>query len=202
MKKFNIDSIIFILIGLIIGTAITLSVMLVINNKKEEKIDNKELEFTAIKDNEEIDEYFDRLSTSEDKNVIKSGFVKVVDFLFYDEPIKGKKFSDLKESAKLKIIKAALYLDNKIDKYFPDYKESISTKSKDIYTKVKSKSVELYYKLSDKLCSNHEDLCDTAREEFQKIKTTLKLSIDLIKDIGGDGIDSLKKWYESFRESY
>ena len=116
MKKFNIDSIIFILIGLIIGTAITLSVMLVINNKKEEKIDNKELEFTAIKDNEEIDDYFDRLSTSEDKNVIKSGFVKVVDFLFYDEPIKGKKFSDLKESAKLKIIKAALYLDNKIDK--------------------------------------------------------------------------------------
>ena len=202
MKKFNIDSIIFILIGLIIGTAITLSVMLVINNKKEEKIDNKELEFTAIKDNEEIDEYFDRLSTSEDKNVIKSGFVKVVDFLFYDEPIKGKKFSDLKESAKLKIIKAALYLDNKIDKYFPDYKESISTKSKDMYTKVKSKSVELYYKLSDKLCSNHEDLCDTAREEFQKLKTTLKLSIDLIKDIGGDGIDSLKKWYESFRESY
>ena len=202
MKKFNIDSIIFILIGLIIGTAITLSVMLVINNKKEEKIDNKELEFTAIKDNEEIDEYFDRLSTSEDRNVIKSGFVKVVDFLFYDEPIKGKKFSDLKESAKLKIIKAALYLDNKIDKYFPDYKESISTKSKDIYTKVKSKSVELYYKLSDKLCSNHEDLCDTAREEFQKLKTSLKLSIDLIKDIGGDGIDSLKKWYESFRESY
>ncbi len=200
MKDFK--SIIYLLIGLIIGTVLSVSVIFLINHFSSAKTELKSKDIYEIKENEEIDEYFDRLSTSEDKNTIKKGFIKVVDFLFYDEPINGKRFRDLSESAKLKIIKAALYLDNKIDKYFPDYKESISTTSKNIYTKVKSKAVELYYNISNKLCTNHEDLCETAKEDFQKIKNALKLSWDLIKDIGGDGLESMKKWYESFRESY
>lgn len=217
MKKINLNSIIYLLVGLIVGTVISLSIVLIINNKNDKKldssVDNKLTIVTKtdekeqkkeedIKDDEEIDAYFERLSTSSNKNVIKAGFIKIVDFLFYNEPIKGKTFGELKESAKLKIIKAALYLDDKIDNYFPSYKETISTGAKNIYTKVKSKAVELYYSVTTKICSNNEQLCETAREDFQKMKSVLKISWEYIKDLGGDGLQELKEWYESFRVAY
>lgn len=216
MKKFNLNSVIYLLVGLIIGVIIAFSIVLIINNKNDKKLESskngltivtnkkekEELKEEDIRDNEEIDAYFDRLSTSKNENVLKKGFVKIVDFLFYNEPIKGKTFSDLKESAKLKIIKAALYLDDKIDNLFPGYKEKISTTAKNIYTKVKSKAVELYYNLTTKICSNNENLCTTAREEFQKIKDALKITWEYLKDLGGDGLEGLKQWYESFRGAY
>ena len=209
MKKINLNSIIYLLVGLIIGTVIAFSIVLLINNKNSNKMKNDDKGNTTIvmsedeiKDDEEIDAYFERLSTSNNKSTIKSGFIKVVDFLFYDQPIKGKTFSELKDSAKLKVIKAALYLDSKIDKYFPGYKEKITTTAKNIYTKVKAKAVELYYKITTKVCSNNEELCTNARENFQKIKSALSITWEYLKDLGGDKLDDLKKWYESFREAY
>lgn len=208
MKNINLNSIIYLLVGLIIGTVVAFSIVLLINNKNSNKMQSDDkgnntviISEDEIKDGEEIDAYFERLSTSNDQNVIKKGFVKIVDFLFYDQPIKGKTFSELKDSAKLKIIKAALYLDSKIDKYFPGYKEKITTTTKNIYTKVKSKAVELYYKVTTRICSNNEKLCISARENFQKIKSALSITWEYLKDLGGDGLDELKKWYESFREA-
>ena len=118
---------------------------------------------------------------------------------FLQYKLYNKNFIFLKNNKKRNIIIKIIiisFLSHNYDK------ESISTTTKNIYTKVKSKAIELYYNISDRLCSNHEDLCETAKDEFQKIKNTLKLSWDLIKDIGGDGLESMKKWYESFRESY
>lgn len=205
MKNISLDSIIYLLVGLILGTIVTLSIVLIINNKNDSKLkDNGEEVYVSedeIKEDEDVDVYFERLSNSKDKNVIKSGFVKVVDFLFYNKPIKGKTFSDLKESAKLKVIQAALYLDSKIDKYFPGYKEKITTTTKDIYSKVKIKAVELYYKTTSRICDNNKELCESARENFQKIKSALGITWEYLKDLGGDGLDELRKWYESFREA-
>ena len=217
MKNISLNSIIYLLVGLIVGTVISLSIVLIINNKNDKELESsknekltiisnnkeqKEEKEEDIKDTEEIDEYFERLSTSSNENVLKTGFIKVVDFLFYNEPIRGKTFGDLTESAKLKIIKAALYLDDKIDNLFPGYKEKISTVAKNIYTKVKIKAVELYYSVTTKICNNNEKMCTTAREEFQKMKSVLKISWEYLKDLGADGLEELKKWYESFREAY
>ena len=62
------------------------------------------------------------------KEKAKNTFVTIVDFIFYDKEIKGHTFKELSNSAKLQIIKIALSIDSKIEKYFPDYKETIKTK--------------------------------------------------------------------------
>lgn len=127
---------------------------------------------------------------------VKNGFITVIDFLFYNGTIKGYKFSELTNSAKLKVISVALYLDSKIDKYFPDYKESITKTTKKIYTSVKENAITLYLNITNEVCSTNSEICTSAKDGFQSLKKNFGLTFDLIKEIAGDGITNLKNWYE------
>lgn len=177
------------------------------NNNKESinNIDN------SIKDNnlnnnvsksvdQEVLGYFDTLekdfNSSEIKNSVKSGFITVVDFIFYDGSIKGHTFKELSNSAKLKVLKMALYFDSKIEKYFPDYKETISSNTKKVYTNVKGKIVSSYLNLTASVCSKNDELCMSAKNGFQELKKNFGLTWNLIKDIAGEGLHNIKSWYE------
>lgn len=130
------------------------------------------------------------------KDSVKSGFITVVDFLFYDGTIKGYSFSQLTSSAKLKVLKMGLYFDSKIEKYFPGYKESISNTTSKVYTNIKEKIVRAYLTLTTSICASNSELCSSAKEGFGELKTNFGLTWSLIKDIAGDGITNLKSWYE------
>ena len=149
---------------------------------------------------EEVLEYVENLETDfksgSIKESLKSGFVTVIDFLFYGGSIKGHTFSDLSNSAKLKVLSLAMYFDEKIDKYFPGYKESISKTTGKIYTTIKNEILSTYLNVATKVCEQDGELCIKAKEEFGKIKTNLSLTWSLIKDIAGDGLSNLKNWYE------
>lgn len=146
--------------------------------------------------------YFNNLEadfkSSQVKDSIKNGFVTVVDFLFYDGSIKGHTFSELTETAKLKVLSMALYFDSKIEKYFPGYKESISSTTSKIYTNVKTSIVKTYLNLSTKICSENKELCEVAKNDFNSMKKSFGLTWSLIKEIAGDGVSSLKEWYEIY----
>ena len=78
---------------------------------------------------EEVLSYVNTIQTSANNGItdtLKSGFITIVDFLFYDGTIAGHTFSELTTSAKLEVLKAALWVDDKIDSVFPGYKETIS----------------------------------------------------------------------------
>ncbi len=156
----------------------------------------------VIDKDKEVLNYFQNLEkdfkSGSIKESLKDGFITVVDFLFYEGKIKGYKFSDLSDSAKLKVLSMVLYFDEKIDTYFPDYKESISSTSGKIYTNVKKDIVESYLNVTTKVCEYNEDLCITAKNGFQTLKKNFGLTWELIKDIAGDGLDKIKKWYEIF----
>lgn len=153
--------------------------------------------------------YFETLNTSLDTynqnkslgQSIKTGFVSVVDFLFYGGTIKGKTFNELSTSAKLKVLKLAFSIDKKIEQYFPGYKEQISSTSSRIYTNVKAKALELYLNITTKVCKNNEDTCQTAKEGLSDLKSSFSLTWDFIKDISGVGLSKLKEWYEVWREA-
>ncbi len=134
------------------------------------------------------------------KDSLKSGFITVVDFIFYDGTIKGHTFKDLSDSAKLKVLSAALYFDSKIDTYFPGYKESISMTTGKIYTTLKKEITESYLNVATLICSSNQELCTTAKKGFGELKKNFGLSWALIKDIAGDGVSKLKSWYEIFRD--
>src|SRR5699024_3930891 len=78
---------------------------------------------------EEVLSYVNTLKANANNGItdtLKSGFITIVDFLFYDGTIAGHTFSELTTSAKLEVLKVALWVDDKIDSVFPGYKETIS----------------------------------------------------------------------------
>lgn len=143
--------------------------------------------------------YVSKISTEEKNNSLKDGFVKVIDFIFYDGEIYGKTFKGLSNSAKIKIIAFALKIDSKIDEYFPGYKESISSTTNRIYTNLKNKLVTLYLDTTVVICNNNETLCADAKAGLTELKSSFGLTWDFIKDISGIGITKLKDWYEIWR---
>lgn len=126
----------------------------------------------------------------------KEYFITIIDFIFYKGTIMGHTFNELSNNIKLKVLSSVLYLDSKIDKYFPGYKESISSTTKKIYTNIKANIISVYLDITTTICNSNNELCASAKDGFQSLKKNFGLTFDLIKEIAGDGISNLKNWYE------
>ena len=152
-------------------------------------------------DQKHLIRFYDELDTSKNSgsitSSIKNGFVTIVDFLFYNEPIKGKTFSELSNSAKLSVLKLAVSIDQKVDSYFPGYKETLSDK----YNNVKSKVVSKYLDITADICSKNESTCAAAKEGLSDLKKNFSITWSFIKDIAGTGASKLKSWYEVWKDA-
>lgn len=149
--------------------------------------------------NQDIDTYKNSDNTSI-KEKIKTSFITVVDFLFYDGVIKGHTFDELTNDAKIKVLTLALKIDNKIDKYFPNYKESIKEKT----SAFKEKVAILYLEATAKLCESvGEDSCNLARENFKDMKESFGFTWEGIKTVASTSASKLsvlfKEWYQSIK---
>lgn len=179
------------------------------SNDNSTIVDNSSINETIASTEEDIIAYFENLNNNldtynQDKSIgdsLKSGFVNVVDFLFYDGEIKGKTFDELSSTAKLKVLSLALSIDQKIDKHFPNYKEEISTTSKNIYNNVKSKATVIYLDITTSVCENDPYTCKFAKEGLSDMKDSFSLTWSYIKEISGVGISKLKDWYEVWKEA-
>ncbi len=158
------------------------------NNNKKENADNAVINYLN-----KVEAEMDKPSLGESA---KEYFVTIIDFIFYKGTIKGYTFNELSNSVKLKVLSSALYFDSKIDKYFPGYKESISSTTKKIYTNVKAGIISTYLEITTTICNSNDELCASAKIGFQSLKKNFGLTFDLIKEIAGDGINNLKNWYE------
>lgn len=148
---------------------------------------------------EEVLSYVNTIQTSANNGItdtLKGGFITIVDFLFYDGTIAGHTFSELTTSAKLEVLKAALWVDDKIDSVFLGYKETISNGANKVYTSVKGMIVSTYLDITTSICSSHSDLCESAKRDFQSLKQSFGFTWDMIKDLASSGLDKLKNWYE------
>lgn len=167
------------------------------NNSNDNQVANETAVVSYLENlNYKLDSY------SQDKSLgqsIKEGFVRVVDFLFYKGEISGYTFESLSATTKLKVLKLALSIDQKVEKYFPGYKEQISSTGSRVYTNVKTKIVESYLDITTKVCANNPDVCREAKIGFGEMKKSFSLTWDLIKDISGVGLSKLKAWYEIWR---
>lgn len=128
----------------------------------------------------------------------KKSFITIVDFLFYDGKIKGFTFSELTNEAKLKVLQITLKIDNKIDTYFPNYKEEISSTTNKVYINIKELAITKYLEVTAKVCANNSELCESAKQDFQEMKKSFSITWELIKNIAGNGVSSIKTWYEIY----
>lgn len=162
----------------------------------------------TINDNEEANSatndeivlaYLNEVEVSENnENVLKNGFVTVVDFLFYNGTIKGISLNQITSKTKLAVLKVALSLDQKMNQFFPDYKEKISSTTNRIYTGIKEKVLILYFNTTVQICSNNPTLCSDAKRDFQSMKSSFGISWDLLKSLVEAGVGNLKDWYEIY----
>lgn len=174
----------------------------IINETEKNNIKEKEeLKQPSTTTEEEVIDYFRKEETflienKESINTIskiKESFQTLYDFIFNEKQIKGYTFNELTTSAKLKILKIALSIDNKIDNYFPEYKENI----KDKYITLKEKVINKYLEITAEVCTSNEELCKTASQDFETMKESYKLTISTIKDVVSKGSEKLKQWWSS-----
>ena len=97
--------------------------------------------------------------------------------------IQGKTFHELSNNAKLQVLKIALSIDNRIDTYFPHYKDTI----KEGVSNLKGEIVTTYLETTNKICSNHEEICESARADFNNMKEHFKITFSVIKDVAKSG---------------
>lgn len=157
----------------------------------EETVTYTEEELIVSLNNEQ-----NNITTTTVKENVKSTFINIVDFIFYNKEIKGYTFDELTLNAKLKVVKIGLTIDNKIDQYFPDYKDFI----KDKYTKIKSELIILYLKTTTKVCETlPENSCVQARKDFKIMKDNFNFTFDLIKSFLSNKVELLEEWYLSIK---
>lgn len=133
---------------------------------------------------------------SESTGKLKEIFVSIIDFIFYDKEIKGYKFKELTNMAKLQVIDSALAIDKQIDTYFPDYKETI----KDKYTSVKGTLALKYLDVTASFCSNYPKMCNQAKLNFNTMKSNYGFALDLAKELLKSGTSKVKELYENWKD--
>lgn len=170
------------------------------NEEKENTNNNKNNDDSskALSADEEVISYARSVNDSLDNKSLresaKDGFITLTDFIFYDGKIKGYTFKELSNKTKLTVLKLVLTIDSKIDKYFPDYKEKISTK----YHNIKNNIVTKYLEITTNICKKDKDTCNQAKKDFQDMKKSFSLTWDFIKDLASSGKASIKEWYEIY----
>lgn len=173
------------------------------NNKAEVK-ESVDTYLSDINSEESLISYFEKTEESinssnfGDQTIsqrVKTGFVNIIDFIFYDKEIKGYTFKGLTNSLKLKVISIALKLDSKIDSYIPGYKDTISEK----YRSLKEKLASLYATYTLDLCEKvGEDTCNQFKQDFSNMKTSFGITGDYLKD----GWESLKSYIKDSYENW
>jgi len=174
-----------------------------ITDNKNESVDINEGENAVISYLSNLDNKLDTYNNENDKTLrekAKDIFVTTVDFLFYDGVIKGYTFDELSLSAKLKALKIIASIDNKIDKYFPNYKDTIKEKA----TNFKGKIAVLYLETTSEFCAKvGEDSCNEARTDFNNMKTSFGYTWSILKEVLTTSKDKLSlvlsEWYKSIK---
>lgn len=134
----------------------------------------------------------------------KEYFITFVDFIFYDGKIKDITFSELKEETKKQVITIVQKVDTLIMKKFPNYKETISEKSKSLYDKASELLHSGKENIGDYVESKvGEETYQDILNEIDDIKQRDKDTWNDMKDFGSNvyesGKDKVKNWYENFK---
>ncbi len=163
--------------------------------------DNKVIDklSTALDDikNSEVTESF--------KDSCKATFIKIVDFLFYDGKIGDVTFKELSESGKEKVLAIASDIDNAIESKVPNYKETISDKTKNAYNEasklIKKGSVSLDNFMKEKLSEENYNAIIDAKDDLVYYT---KNAFEFVKDNGGKIINNAKnklaEWYKTLKD--
>ena len=151
------------------------------------------------------------------KEKLENTFITLTDFIFYDGTIKGMTFDELTDTAKQEILDLYEKIDSKIESYFPNYKENITSSAKKGYETAVTKAKELKEEIIEKyketvgedaynnVVSNIESdknrLEEAATPYVEKGKEIAGAAVEKGKEVWNTTKDKLDSWYQNFKES-
>lgn len=138
------------------------------------------------------------------KDKAKGIFINLVDFVFYGGTIKGITFDELTDAGKEKVLKLIGAIDGKIEKEFPNYKDTISSKTKAAYNKASEIIKEYAGNVSEfskeKLGEEkYNSIIDAKDEVINYSKKAANVMKDVGLSISNKTSNALKTWYQKFK---
>ena len=152
----------------------------------------------------DVNDKADNLNTTE-KSKAKGIFIGIVDFLFYDGKINDVSFDELSDEGKKEVLKVSSNIDTKLDSKFPNYKDTISSKTKLAFNRasdvIKKGSVKLSDFSREKLGKDNYNEIIRSRDE---LVIYTKDAVNIIGKTTGKITTSLKEkiksWYEDIKK--
>ena len=132
--------------------------------RTEEK-DTKVTYFEEAKDN--LKELAAKDNIDEIKSKGKEYIITGIDFIFYNQQIKGVYFNDLTDDAKKSIIKTLKNIDAAVMEYYPEYKEDISSKNKAAVVFLDEKYIYSLDKIIEFLGEENFEAIGAAKDELK-----------------------------------
>ena len=141
-------------------------------------------------------------NNTENENKLKTSFVKLTDFIFYDGTINNITFNELKDDTKVAILSDWEILDEKIETKYPKYKDRIESVENKTYNNLKSRKDYLLNVLKEAYINKYGE--DKYNELMNK-KEELKEKVSDIKEKAENEIEkkkeSISSWYKEWKES-
>ena len=110
-----------------------------------------------------------------------------IDFIFFDQPIKGVYFDDLTEELKKDILREVKSLDEAIMAYYPDYKKDISSKYQIASEFISEKYLKMMDAIKEYLGEENYDAVGEIKDQIKEdISEKTDEGIDYIKDLYND----------------
>jgi len=176
-----------------------------ITNTPTPSLTNKDIEIINIFNDieKEINEIIE--NDKQSLETVKIVFITLIDFIFFDTEINGVKFDDLTNEEKEKILNICNSIDVKIENKFPNYKETISYKTKDAYNKASELIKNGAKNINDFTKENlDEEYYNALIEAKDDIKEFSIEAWDIFKDFSissyEKGKEYIKQWYDKFKE--
>lgn len=178
------------------------SEIIISNNTFDEISNNENEDETILKYYEEEEKEITKLLEFNDKDIkqkVSEKIVILIDFLFYDGEIKGITVDEISDETKEKLIFITSKIDDKIDSFFPDYKEKISDKCREALVFIKEKGKNGINKLDDYL-DRKIDNYDDIKNGVQSVISDTKDDFNEVKDLVNSGVSKVKNYYENWRD--
>ncbi len=159
---------------------------------------------------ENIDQKIDNLlkknKNEKTENKVKGIFITLVDFVFYDGEIKEISFNDLTKEGKEKVLFLINAIDIKIEKYFPGYKENISSKASSAFLKaselIKKGAYDINNFTKEKLGKeNYQEIINAKEELFFYTNKAFSIVSDFSNSLFNNLKDSFNDWYINFKKN-
>ena len=167
----------------------------VIPNEEENKIITKEQsneEFTFFSDaKQELIEYIESEDFEKLKEKGKYYVTTGIDFIFFGTEINGITFDQMSTELKTRVMNDIESLDNAVEAYYPEYKESLSSK---------------YQVASEFVSSKYLQILDSIREYLgdENFNAVGEIKDQIIGDIStktDQAIEDIKELYKSWRNN-